>query len=142
MRAFLPRGRTVPIVTHDNNPALRSWRDAVASEALRAMRSADYHAPLTGALSLELWFYLPKPKSRPHTLRTERQLAEWAWPTRRQDADKLARAALDAMTGIVFLDDAQIVNLEIWKVYDDAPGLNVKVGRLHIERTETEEAKT
>lgn len=130
LRAFLPPGRRAPVVVHDNKPALRSWRDAVASEALRAgrlLRDSEHAGLLEGALAVTLRFHLPRPKTMPAQLRTAKQQERWAWPWRGRDLDKYVRAALDAMTGILFLDDAQIVRIEASKEYSTRPGVEITV---------------
>ena len=45
-----------------------------------------------------------------------------ALPDRAPDLDKLVRAALDALTGIVFGDDGQVCELYAHKLYGDGPG--------------------
>ena len=47
-------------------------------------------------------------------------------PPRRPDLDKLCRACLDSLTGIVWRDDAQVVRLEASKGYG-APGVVIWV---------------
>lgn len=126
MRAFVPKGWKRPIVTHDNRKELAGWRDAVAHAALRA-RSEGPYAMIHGAIRLTLEYKLPAPKSRPAELRTVRQRLEWTWPIRRPDLDKLERAVLDACKGILWVDDAQIVQVTKCKVYDVIPGLYVAV---------------
>ncbi|HZJ30733.1 MAG TPA: RusA family crossover junction endodeoxyribonuclease [Vicinamibacterales bacterium] len=44
-----------------------------------------------------------------------------ALPRGKPDIDKLARSTLDALSGIVFDDDARVASLELRKVYA-APG--------------------
>jgi len=41
-------------------------------------------------------------------------------PATRPDIDKLSRAVLDALTGIVFSDDAQVADLQAHKFFADA----------------------
>ena len=127
-RAFLVPGRDGDrpraVVTAANRAELRSWRYLVASAA-----AGLFLRPLDGPVELVLEFHLPIPKTRHRTLRTERQIAEWARPVRKPDLDKLVRAALDALTGVAFRDDAQVVALDARKEYADTPGLRVFVER-------------
>jgi len=53
-------------------------------------------------------------------------------PCVRPDVDKLARALLDALIGIAYVDDQQVVSLLVRKVYGTAPLTRVTVTR---ERT-------
>ena len=124
-RAILSRSTKRPLLIQDRSVELRSWRENVASAAARATKE-----PLRGAVSLALVFDLPAPKSRPPALRTVRQVEEWAYPWRRPDLDKLARAVLDALTGILFLDDAQVVDLRLMKRYGGRACLAVTAASL------------
>lgn len=126
-RAFLPPGTKLPIVTHDNRAELRSWRDAVASEALRVRGG---NGLLDGPVAVTLRFYLPIPRSRPRRLRTHSQARKWTWPWRRPDLDKLQRAAMDALIGVLLKDDGQVVRFEARKAYDEIPGLDVVIEQL------------
>lgn len=47
--------------------------------------------------------------------------------TRPPDLDKLTRAVLDALTGIVWVDDRQVVALHSTKVQGATPGVDVTV---------------
>jgi crossover junction endodeoxyribonuclease RusA len=42
------------------------------------------------------------------------------------DLDKLLRATLDALTGVVFHDDAQVVKVIAEKVYGDVEGVKIE----------------
>ena len=79
------------------------WRKLVAWEAKAAMGSRPL---LTGPLRVDALFYLRSPK-RP----------QWELPAVRPDLDKLLRAAFDALSGVVYGDDAQIVSVIARKIY-------------------------
>lgn len=50
---------------------------------------------------------------------------------RRVDLDNLAKAVLDGLNGVAWLDDAQIVELHLWKQYDSVyPRLQVMVAEV------------
>jgi Holliday junction resolvase RusA-like endonuclease len=117
-RAFVVNGRAV---TTSANKNLRPWRDTMAAAAREAM---DGHPPIDGPVGVFATFTRPRPKSRP-----KRDL----WPDRKPDIDKLARGLLDALSGPVFRDDAQVCGLRVAKRYvgDDLalpePGVAVEV---------------
>mgnify|MGYP001558892919 CR=1 FL=1 len=115
MRAFMPKGGHFPVVTADNKGML-PWRQRIATEAQRAMEG---RAPFLVPVSVAAQFHLPRPKSRP-----KRDL----FPDRKPDVDKLARAVLDSLTGIVFRDDAQVCSLFVVKHYArGATGVEVSI---------------
>lgn len=115
-RAFVIKGTTRAIVTQGGSKQRRddlgTWRQAIAARARQAGA-----VPMLGPLTVVLTFGLLRPKSRPKR-ETE--------PDRRPDLDKLVRAALDALTGVAFVDDAQIVRCVAEKRYEASfPGLTV-----------------
>lgn len=116
LRAFLVKGR--PVVTADNRRDLGTWRQEIAAGARRAGAVV-----CEGPVEIMLTFRLPRPRSRPTRVR---------WPDRRPDLDKLTRAVLDALTGVAWRDDGQVVAIRAVKAYVDsmtAPtsGLSVSV---------------
>lgn len=115
-RAFIPRGWTHPVIT-DSNRRLKPWRQALMAAAVEQHAR---HGQLSGAIIVELWFYLPRPKSAPTT--------KCKHAITRPDLDKLARAVLDSLSGTLLRDDAQVVTLLARKRYagdpvDDVGGL-------------------
>ena len=99
--AFVVNGRAV---MRESSKNVKSWRQAV-SFVLQDWQGAMYRGPV----SVSVIFYMPKPKS---AKKGERYAAK------RPDIDKLCRAMLDAMTGIVFHDDGQVVDLQATKQFE------------------------
>ncbi|HEV8421202.1 MAG TPA: RusA family crossover junction endodeoxyribonuclease [Actinomycetota bacterium] len=120
-------GRSV--VVDDSRPALRTWTAQVTA-VIEELASADGWKLVEGPLEVRVTFYLPKPKSAPKSRRT--------WPARKPDLDKLLRALLDPMTGVLFRDDAQIVRLDAAKRYADDDVLNTRP-RVEVWAWRTEE---
>ena len=97
----LGRGR----MAHANGPHLHAWR------ALLAVAARDAGAVTvegTAPVRVEAVFWLPRPPS------VKRRL-----PTAKHDLDKLLRAVLDALTGVCFTDDGQVVEASAAKHYAD-----------------------
>jgi Holliday junction resolvase RusA-like endonuclease len=93
---------------------------------------AQQHAPpvpLTGPLAVTLSFELPMPTSWPAW---RKAAAGWHFEGRRDDADNIAKAVLDAMsrTGAWWIDDAQVCRLLIAKVWSATPGTTVTIEQL------------
>ena len=115
MRAFVRNGR--PILTSTSGQKLKDWRDTIAYAAQDARQGeyADAGVPVFVSLA----FALPRPKSAPKSV---------LYPTKKPDLDKLIRAALDALTSVVFKDDSQVVDLTATKRFaEGAPGVSVQV---------------
>jgi len=101
----------------EDNPRLAQWRQAVAQVAADA-----YNGPLlSGPVGLRLVFIRPRPKAFYGTGRNAGRLKAGApfWPTTRPDLLKLARAVEDALTGVIWRDDAQIVVEHLSKKYGE-----------------------
>jgi crossover junction endodeoxyribonuclease RusA len=97
----------------------RAWKDTVSMAAQNAMRLKQPAAHGT-PLFLKLTFHIMRPKG--HFRRNgELSPSAPAGPTTRPDLLKLARAVEDALTGVVYADDSQIVVESLYKVYC-APG--------------------
>lgn len=86
--------------------------------------AAQVGAPLGEGVSLGLEFYLPRPKGHYRTGKHASQLRPDAprRPTRKPDIDNLVKAVLDALRGIAWTDDCQVVTLTTSKRWaDDTP---------------------
>jgi len=105
-------------VVEGKNKRLPEWTARVHAAAQAAARDG---APLLeGPLSMAAHFRMTRPKSAPKRRRV--------WPAKRPDLDKLLRGVLDPLTGILFVDDAQIVSLVASKDYvadGEQPGVTV-----------------
>ena len=102
-KAFVPKGWTRPIVTADN-PKAKGWQQLVAEQAQDVAREGFFVGPIAVAMV----FRLPRPISLP-----KRVVHHLTAP----DIDKLARCCLDGLTGVLYRDDSQVVELRARKVY-------------------------
>lgn len=82
--------------------------------------------PLETPLAAFLYFRLPIPKSYPKK-RIQACLEGLERPIKKPDLDNLAKSVLDALNGVVYKDDSQLVSLHITKVYDHNPGVDIMV---------------
>lgn len=109
-------GRLGVRVTNDN-PKTASWENQVRHEAqqVRPRPGPWSECPVR----LRVVFGLVKPKSWAKT--------QPDWPYRRPDLDKLLRVIQDAMTGVIYVDDAQVCMIATEKVFTASPGVQVEV---------------
>lgn len=125
VRAILPKNAKQPIVVQGSSAAARksleAWRSDIAGGAMRWRETRPAFVPLTGPVQLKLVFHLVRPKSHPRLTRT--------WPIGKNsgDLDKLVRSVFDALTGVLFIDDGQVVGLVTNKDYDPAPGCSIRL---------------
>lgn len=123
-RAFPYRkGDKLGVRVSDANPKSLEWKRYVAACARDAMRG---RAPLCGPLEFGVSITFVRPKGHFTKNGDVRQGAP-DWPTVRPDATKLLRAIEDALTGIVWVDDAQIVKQSVQKLYGDADEVLIHV---------------
>jgi Holliday junction resolvase RusA-like endonuclease len=122
-----PDGMPIVNVVDDTGPDGKRWREMVSSAALDAMAG---RAPVDNVpLILEAVFFRARNKTDMGTGRNAGLVKPSApeWPVTKPDLTKLLRAAEDAMTMIVYADDAQIVGHHIVKVWA-LPGHEAGVG--------------
>jgi len=114
----IPKGSTTSymvnskIVTTNANKRTKAWQDAISI----LVRSSWKGEPSRDAISVRAYFTMPRPQNP----KGEYHLVK-------PDLDKLIRAVLDAMTGIVYTDDSQVVVINSYKVYGTSPGLRLEV---------------
>jgi Holliday junction resolvase RusA-like endonuclease len=115
----------------DANPNAGPWKGQVSERAAAAMRAADY-ALLDGPLGLAVIFTRLRPQGHFGSGRNAGVVKDSApgYPCVKPDATKLLRGVEDAMTGIVYRDDAQVVEQFVSKRYGDSEGVKVTVWTL------------
>jgi crossover junction endodeoxyribonuclease RusA len=91
---------------HDS-PRLGAWTAAVKSSALELGTQCPWFE--TGPVRVAIVFLLPMGV----TWKTKRKVAmHHAFHAQSPDIDKLFRSTLDAMTGVCFVDDSQVAEIE------------------------------
>ena len=108
--------RTGAIVTMGDNPRTKSWQGVIATAAVAAgVRKTEK----PGAVRVGLVFVFSRPKGHWGTGRNADKLKPSApeQHTTKPDADKLARAVLDGLTRVAWVDDAQVCELRAVKRY-------------------------
>lgn len=112
-----PQGSKTPWGS-ESNPRTRPWRAAVAAEAAQAMNGRPL---LTGPVTLEVFFFYPRPKRhyRSGARADELRLDAPVYHAGKPDLDKTLRAIGDSLTGTVLRDDAQIARVIATKLYGE-----------------------
>ncbi len=86
-----------------DTPQAADYKQWVKARACEVM---DGQPPLEGPLSLTITIWRLKPRSWPKRRR---------WPDSRPDVDNYTKLVADALTGVVFRDDAQVCRLLVEK---------------------------
>ena len=101
----------------------RKYEDVLRLAAGTAMSG---RAPISGAVKVRVIALLPIPKSMSKANRAAAVIGA-SRPVTRPDTDNYAKAALDALNGIAWRDDSQVVDLVVAKYYDEKPRLVIEV---------------
>jgi len=103
--AYIPRGH-----------AIHAWKYAIAEAAREQAERIGWVPVKNEPLVVLMQFYFRQSRSN----KTRHHV-------QRPDLDNLAKAVLDALHGIVFLDDACVVGLRLEKEWASQSGLSVEV---------------
>lgn len=90
---------------------VRGYKDAITVRAREAMRGPR----ILGPVAVVVVFVFERPKSYPKSKTV-------TWHPVKPDFDNLEKSVLDALKGIVYTDDSQIVSSRTWKVTADSFG--------------------
>lgn len=127
-KAFIVRTKSGALRSNIVDDAVRNapWRSLVSVVARQAMKGLP---PFHGPIKLDVEFRMPRAK---HHYRKNGALTGSAPRdhTKKPDRTKLLRALEDALSGIVWCDDTQVIGGEVSKRfvgYDEAPGAAVTV---------------
>lgn len=111
-RAFFRKGMAHPVVVQDNSERQKPWASLISIMAQQAGLS-----PVENGCVLHLCFNMPRPKSH-FRANGDVKPAHFERPhTSKPDLDKLIRCVLDALTGVAYLDDSQVVFVNAKKEY-------------------------
>lgn len=110
-----PTGKARPRVTTHGTYTPKKTKDyeKLVQLEYRKQGGRDYGER---QLQVEITANFPIPKSKPKNKRVE-MLAGQVRPTKKPDCDNIAKAILDALNGIAYHDDSQIVTLAVEKWY-------------------------
>jgi len=83
-------------------------------------------APMDGQLEVTIDAYMPIPASMTKLKRVQAMTGELR-PTKKPDADNIAKHLLDCFNGIFWTDDKNIVGLMVRKFYSESPRWEVEI---------------
>lgn len=124
-----PTGKGRPRFTRSGH-AYTPERTASYEQAVRQAYRAEFPnaepipAGVQVAVTIVAGYSIPKFTSK---VKAERMLAGEIRPTKKPDADNVAKAICDALNGIAYHDDSQITTLCVSKHYMKNPGCLVEI---------------
>ena len=104
----------------------KMYEEKIASAARLQMFP---HEPLETPVAVFLMIHVGVPASYSKKRRTA-CLTREEWPTKKPDIDNVAKAFLDAMNGIVYKDDTQVISLHVNKTYSIDPHVHITVSEV------------
>jgi Holliday junction resolvase RusA-like endonuclease len=130
--AWVPTGKNIVV---DANPKADEWKRTVTQAVGVAMQGPI----LDGPVALDALFFRARPRSHHNSQGFVRASAP-AYPTTRPDRGKLLRSVEDALTGLVWRDDSQVVEGNVGKRYGTPARVELTVTALgEIQGTGREE---
>ena len=125
-----PVGQGRPRTTVRNGRAIiykpeksKVYEALVKAEAVKAMKGEK---PTNAPVCLALFVRKSVPSGANKKTRAA-MLAGELWPTKKPDLDNVVKAVCDALTGVVWEDDRQIVSLTADQKFSDKPHIVVTV---------------
>lgn len=116
-RAFYIEKLKRAVVTSDTRRGLKEWDRSIRDAAQKYAGTL-----MLGPVHVSLSFVMPRPKSLPKRAQHH---------TKKPDIDKLSRTVLDALTGIIWKDDSQVITLTARKGYtfdpSDTPCVHISI---------------
>lgn len=129
---FSARGGFVKVYTPSDT---LKHEERVRGYALQAMKGMNLK-PSGRPLYVKIYIFKAIPASW-SKVKTQLAIDGEILPTGKPDADNYAKAVLDALNGVVWLDDCQITDLYVKKRYSEHPHTKVIVQELQ-KRTSNE----
>lgn len=118
------RGKHIQLYTPEETA---NYESLVALAASQAMAGRGLYA---GPVVLQLDIHMAVPKSWSKKAKAA-ALADIAPPMKKPDSDNVIKAICDALNGVVWVDDVQVVDSITRKRYRETPGVHVQVEPYH-----------
>lgn len=88
-------------------------------------------------VSVEITAFFSPPKSTPKKQRIN-MLRGCIFPSKKPDADNIAKIVLDALNGVAYEDDSQVINLSVQKRYSEEARVFVHIEEFAIRGDEVD----
>ena len=111
--------------TPEKTVAYENWVKTCYLEKYRGQK------PLEKPLKVKIIAYYEIPKSTSKKKR-QKMLENQIFPVVKPDTDNIAKSILDSLNKIAYLDDKQVVKLEVEKYYSQVPSVAVVIEEMEI----------
>jgi Holliday junction resolvase RusA-like endonuclease len=103
-----------------------TYENLVRLEFQHAANAQGYMPILEGPVRVRIDAYYSVPKSTSRK-RWREMLAGWVHPTKKPDWDNIGKIVCDALNGIAYRDDSQVVDGRVLKHFADIPRVEVQI---------------
>lgn len=126
--AYTPKGGGDAKALIYSEAKARKWKKSVHAQA--QFLKPDNWKLLTGPVVASITFYMPLLKSFSKKKRAAILAGEEIPHTVKPDRLSLLRPVEDALTGVIWRDDAQVYDGRVRKIYGEPPGVLVEISQL------------
>lgn len=127
--AIIPQPKERPRVTmiagHPRIYTPQATRE-YESKIARSWTKENGEMPFTGPVAVKITLGMKIPKSASKA-KIQKMLSREIRPTVKPDVDNCAKSILDALNGLAYADDNQIVSLTVRKYYTEVPQILIRV---------------
>jgi len=121
-----PKGKQRPVFTRKGRAytAKQTVDYEAAVQAAYRSQYGNYSFPLEVTLSLQIAAFYKIPKSTSKAMR-KRMHSQEIRPRKTPDIDNVVKIVADALNGVAYADDRQIVTMQASKFYGETPRIEV-----------------
>lgn len=105
-------------------PKTRTYENKVAFLYKVAAKGRKFQRHVPVAVEIRAYYEIPQSDSK---RQRERKLSGTIMPCKKPDIDNVVKAVLDAINGIAYEDDAQVVMISASKAYSERPRVDMCV---------------
>lgn len=133
----VPVGKARPRFSHMTGVCYTPAPTRKAEAMIQSIANAKKLPKLDGPIAFRVVFNIPIPKSWPGW-KKDAALLEQVLPTGKPDLDNLCKLLFDALQGICFNNDSQLVYGNCRKRYSDSPGITLRMEKLPDVKTKSD----
>lgn len=126
-----PRGKERPRVYNGHAFTPQKTKD-YENEVRYSFLTSDNKEEIEGEIYAEIKAFYKIPKSVSKK-RKQLMISGEIRPTKKPDLDNIAKAILDALNGLAYHDDSQVVEMKVEKYWSENPRVEIKIKK--IEKT-------
>lgn len=109
-----------------NTDESRNYKTQVKLIAQTAAREQGWTFAGTEGIGVNIYAYMYIPQSKSKKFHAAAMAGDER-PTKKPDCDNIFKAVTDALSGLLFKDDKQIIHARVEKYYSDEPRVEVEV---------------